>query len=271
LFKLRALPLLLVLFTAVSATHYEPWFEPDLLPQITGKYTFQTYPRIKVGRRSLKRHSTDHFVGAAAYLAGFNDYCGELEVNTADTDAHSYGFENVKLTARYLLMDDIQGDPVSLAVGASASYASIRFVRDLGAFHHGRREYFGHLAVGKEWDCGPIWVNRVWGHLGFGVADQGSPWMNAEISYAENRMNRLQYRFFLNTLVGFGDRDIPTTTPFKGYGAIQHRSVDTGIEWSYLVNDCFTVGFQYAYRLWAYNFPAQNHRITLQVMYPYPL
>jgi len=251
-------------------THLRPWLGQDLLPQLTGKYTLQQYHWVRVSNHATPLPSTDHFVNAGAYVP-YAPYSLEVEVNTAGTTANHFSWNDVVVTGRYQLMDDISGeDFVSVVAGVSIAKTRPKFVRDISTFHHGTWEYLFHGSIGKEEPIGSTWASRSWGLVGLGIANEGSFWVVSHLEYERNACDRYWYGVFLEGLFGMGSHDIDITN-FLGYGPIKHRSVDLGGQFTYSLLENGTLTLKYSFRVWAENFPAYTNLATIEFQYPFGL
>lgn len=267
---IRLCVLLILFVNLTEATQLRPWLGPDLLPILTANYTLQQYHWVRVSNHAVEDPSVDHFVSGGGSIA-YSPYSLEIEVDTAATSANSYGWEDVRITGRYLLMNDITAeDPVSMTAGVSLSKVRPRFVRDISTFHHGSWEYLFHTAIGKEETCGATWASRAWGLVGLGVANEGSYWVESKIAYERNACDRYWYGLFLKGLFGFGSQDIDIDD-FNGYGPIKHRSVDLGGRFSYSFHENGYLTAKYSFRVWSENFPAYTNVITIEYNYPFGL
>lgn len=269
------LSLSFILFNTAQGAHLKPWFDHELVPLLEGSYTLQKYDKVKVKNHSTPYQSLDHFLNLGVFGA-FAPYSVELETAFAGTTCHNFNWEDVRLTGRYQLSNDISGEsPVSAVLGATISRTDRKFVEDISTFHHGRWEYLFHGSVGKEFACGPTWNSRFWGLAGFGVADEGSIWFFSHLEAEGNACGKYWYGIFLNGLMGLGDKPLSPcdflACDFLGYGPIQHRSLDLGAHLNISLWEYGTLEAKYSYRVFAYNFPGNAHLLTLRYEYPFGL
>jgi len=251
------------------ATELQPWFEEPLLVHSRLSYTFQTYKSVAVAKGSSRKLSDDSFVHTSL-AANFDSYALEVEALTAQTSHRNFGWDTVKATGRYQLMDDVLADPVSLTAGLSIGKAWKQAVHDLSSFHHGRFETEFHLACGKETSRDWLWTSRFWGVAALGLADSGSPWLRFDSSLERNYSDLFQVRFSVDTLWGLGKRGLHLSRHFHGYGSINHQSVDLATRLSYFFVDVGgSLSLEYAYRAYAKNFPKNTSRLTVQLYYPF--
>lgn len=251
------------------STQLEPWFGQDLLIEFRPKYCYRYYPHVDVAGKTISRHSNDHFLSLSASIAALNMVSGELELNTAASTHTQYSFEDWKFTARFLVLNDIEADPLSLIVGASISQVTSRGLHDISFYHHGEMEYMAHASLGKEFSCGQFWISRIWGYLQAGIANRGSPWVDLKIAYDWNHCDLYQYGIFAKGFIGFGSRKLPLHRKFHGYGTIQYRAIDIGAYFNRVFPDWGELKLEYVLRPWAYNFPTHAHSFIVTLMIPF--
>lgn len=265
----RIFGILLLLPTLVIATDFKPWFSRDfeLQPRITARY--QSYPFISTPYGKKGCSADDYFfdfsIGGAAL-----GYSVEIETIVADTPRQAPACDQVRLTARRLVLDDVGGeDPFSMAAGFTVIQAFRSSLHDISSFHHGQIEGEMHVAIGKETAWRNLWMTRWWGVLGVGIADRGSPWVRANLVWDKNMCNQSFVRLFMNTLWGLGGNNIRHTRHFSGYGGIGHQSIDLGARYTYLFESAAELSIEYAKRVHARNFPGRANLVQISFLYPF--
>lgn len=252
-----------------GATELQPWFGKNLLIECRTAYLFRHYPQLDSGGSSIPYTANDHFFDLSAAISPLPLLSLEAEVIGADTRQRSLGLDNVRFTARYLLLDDVAAlDPISLTIGVTASRATRIALNDLSSFHHGRSEYEFHLAAGKEISCEGFWLYHYWGLFGYGTTRNGDPWMHAIVECERNFWDCHQIGLFANSLWGTGNQDLDPNL-FTGYGPINHRSIDLGGRYTFMWECVGTLTLEYSYRVWARNFPSQAQTIVGKLMIPF--
>ncbi|KAF3362140.1 hypothetical protein PHSC3_001452 [Chlamydiales bacterium STE3] len=260
----RSLLTAFLLPMAVHATEFAPWFGNQYEFEGGVSAIYQKFDRIN----SSSYRSDDVFLNLSLSLSPDPNWSGEIELLFADTRHRNLGFDSGKLTGRYLFLDDVSGDPVSLTFGISMILPIHRALRDPGSFHHGMIESEVHLAIGKELASHDQWVKRQFGVIALGAATQGAPWLRACYSWEKKVSNRFSWTAYLNGLFGFGKRRL-NLKGFKGYGAIGHRSVDLGLKLNYLFDYNGSLSLDYARRIYACNYPKNANIFQLTYLYPF--
>lgn len=248
------------------ATELKPWFENEYEVELRSSVLYQNYSSIAVSHHRFRRHANDAFITLSATYP-YRRYCGEFEATVANTRKQNSRWDNFRVTGRCQLMSELSGSFITLTTGITLSQAFSLALHDISSFHHGHLEGEFHLSFGKMYGqrCCQDYMFRWWSIFGIGTSDIGSPWIREEIACEYNDRDVQQWRFFANTLWGVGQKNLHDRS-FKGYGSINHQSVDVGIRYSYAINCWGTFIIQYARRLYASNFP-QNVNLALIELY----
>jgi len=262
--------LLLCLPVFLQATEIAPWFGEFLELEARVSARYQQFDRVNSGKHSFSYPSNDLFTNFSLSLSPYPDWDAEIETLFANTRHRNYGFDSAKVTGRYLLMDDIIGDPVSLTAGLSLILPIYSALHDIGSFHHGMVEFEAHAAVGQEVPYLSQWLIRHYGFFACGIATQGAPWLRASYYLERNFCNALAAKVYLESLFGLGKRRVHREN-FRGYGAIAHRSIDAGIELSYTFDYWGELSLGYAYRFYSRNFPRNANFVRLSYYLPFTL
>lgn len=262
----------LLLPALLSATDLTPWLTKDFefQPRVSG--LFQHYPRIARTHGHTHQSGNDQFYTFSLGLSAFN-WSGEVESTLAHTRRQDYLCDNIRITGRYRWLDDIPGeDAISLTTGLTLIKAFRHSVFDVSSFHHGEYEGEVHAAIGQELSqCQNFWATRWWGVLALGQGNHGSPWIRTETAWEKNWCDIHQLRLFAHSLWGLGRGSLPCPGHFHGYGPIAHQSIDLGLRYTHLFDFSGVLSIQYAYRVYASNFPENTSLLLLSFVYPFGL
>jgi hypothetical protein len=259
----------LFLTSIAECTELMPWYNRDLelYPRLDALY--QSYPEVQSARGHAHRGSDDLFL-RVGISGSYSPWYLSLEAVGVKTRKRSFSLDSGKITGKYQWMSDIVGDPVTMTTGVTLISATSSGLKTIGSFHHGQTEGEAHIAIGKENTCLQTWSSRYWAFLGFGLGNYGSPWTRGQIAWEKNIDDTLFASVFLNALCGLGDRSL-RTRHFHGYGSVRHRSVDVGFKASKHTWESGNFALEYAYRVYARNFPNRAHLIQLTYIYPFGL
>ncbi len=208
-------------------TQVLPWYGDlfELQPRVSVYY--QTYRDVSSGSDRIRHSSDDIFVDASVSTAlGYNEaWAAEVEVIGAHTrHQRQFNFDNVRLTGRYLVWDDVAGDLLSLVIGVTGIQAVSLSVNDISSFHHGKLEGEAHLSFGREVACGENWVSRWWMLAAIGIADVGSAWWRGIATWEWRLRESHALAVFGHYLEGLGGKRLHPHD-FHGYGSIAHSVV----------------------------------------------
>lgn len=272
---------LILLPAYIIATDFSPWMTRDFEIEARATALYQTYPRVTTPEGALHHRGDDRFYTLSAEstvscipifdqtLCGFNV---EFETTIADTHHQHPCIDNFRLTARYLLLDDVMDeDPVTLVVGATMTQAFKHSLHDISSFHHGQIEGELHFTIGKEEPFMEYWLTRKWAVFGVGMGDIGSVWLRGDAVWERNWLEQHQVRLFMHSLWGLGGDNISLIKSFRGYGPISHHSVDLGARYTYIFCNYATFSFEYSRRVYARNFPEQANLYLISYVYPFGL
>ena len=256
--------------TRLEATNVQPWLGNIYEFEAPLSLRLQSYSELSSGFHSIKYPSTDFFLNGS--LSNALPFIGlEIEAKGAWTRKQRGDLDQLKLTGRYIWLDDIAGDPLSVAIGLSYIQAFHKSLKDPSSFHHGRSEAELFLSVGKENSMDVCRRSRWWSVLGIGAAvGQGSPWLRFDLAYEKCWAGKHELRGFIDSLWGLGAKRF-LLAYFHGYGAVQHRSIDLGLRYTYLIDFFGSAGLEYSYRVYARNFPVYSHQVLAQLLFTFGL
>lgn len=247
----------------------QPWladlFEADLIPG----YIYRHYPNVEGATKPFAANDQILRFGLGATLSTQFDL--EFEVEIANTTQQAWGMRSGAMQMRYLWLDDVAGDPMSLITGISLRDVSKRNLRDVSCPYAARINGELFSAIGKEWSKGASWNTRLYAWLSLGIGNRGSCWTRQELSYESNWCNRHNIKLFLQGDFGFGSLRRVVIDHFNGWGKYHHQSIDLGIcyrcQWDYY--GVFSIS--YAYRVFARAFPEKVHCLSLMYCFPFCL
>lgn len=254
-----------------EATEYQPWLGNFYEFEWRSSLRFQEYAWLSTDARLKKYRSHDVFLNASLSNALPDPEIGaEIEIVQGGTKKQKGGIDQVKITGRYLWLDDVAGDPLSVIFGLSYIQAFQRSLKDVSSFHHGLYNGEVFCSIGKETPLERLWGARWWVVGAIGVAEQGSPWMRIDLNYEKRIKDHHELAAFLRTLWGLGHKRL-RLHDFRGYGPIQHQSIDLGLRYTYVIEFYGNASIEYSFRPYAQNFPCYAHQVIAQIMYQFGL
>lgn len=257
--------------TPLAATEYLPWLGLPYAFESRFLALGQRYTSVDCSGEAVSiapRH--DLFLTASVCMALPDDVSIEGEVIGARTCKQASDIDHLKVTGRYLIADDVRGDPLSWVVGASISPVFHTALRDISSFHHGRFEGELWSSFGREWAEETWWTKRWWGLVAMGMADWGSPWVRLAAVYERQWQSSHAIRLSVHALGGTGENAL-SPHHFQGYGSIQHLSLDLSARYTYSWQEGEAFYVTYLYRPYACNFPRHCQQLMVQVYYQFGL
>jgi len=246
----------------------DPWLNTIAEFELRPAYTYRYYPSVDRGFNPTSYHSHDHLIDLNLGLRFLPNWDAQLEVDFLSTRRLAWGTQRLGAQVRYLMLDDVAGDPVSITLGGQIFYVPTRTMRDVSSPYHAQGNVELGVAIGKEIDNVYQWLYRFYGFFGIGIGNRGYPWLrpllSAEMKYAGHH----KFQLFSEGYIGLGGRSHVNINRFAGYGKMQHRSIDLGLNYTYLFDIWGALGIQYAYRVYAHAFP--QHASTFRVEYRLP-
>ena len=268
---MRLRNLLLLLPISLLGLDRVPWFCTVLEFTFTPTYTYSRYPDVQHGIPHSQQTSNDHVLSFDLAVPPSPNWQVDAEIEFADTPRQKMGFRSGALQIRYLWLDDLLGDPVSLTFGAVGRGVSGHSLRDVSCPYHSNFNFEINTAVGREWDREFAWKMRVLGGASLGIGNRGSPWASG-FGMIEGQMHQAhRLGLTIEGAVGFGGQKDVFINDFDGYAFIQHRNIDAGLQYTYVFEVWGKLSLAYTRRLYARSFPEKVNFFTVSYMLPFSL
>jgi hypothetical protein len=195
----------------------------------------------------------------------------DTDIQFADTTAMSFNFRTAAVQARYLWLDDIIGDPVSFATGASIRATSSPALRDVCCPSHGNVDFELNFALGKEFEGSDSWLFRAWCFGAVGHANRGSPWVRAIASLETNYDDRHKWALYAYGINGYGRHVHVDVDHFYGYEKVREKAIDLGLRYGYRIGVWGTLRLEYIRRVLAKSAPERVNTFVLSYLLPFSL
>lgn len=266
--KIFALLSLLKL-SALHSLQTIPWFYPPYEFHAGGSIEGSFFSNVNNGINPIGYHSTNLLL-EAYLLAPVSDVWEiEAEVEFERTSKTSFNFESVALQVRRQLLDDISYDWVSLAVGLNARYVQNIWLKDVAIPYHNLFNFELIGSLGKECAENFRWKYRTYLYLAVGQANKGYPWIRGGVEFARKILNKSILNAFIKGYFGLGNQTIVNVNDFKSYAQIRHKSLDLGLDYTYLFDIWGSLTLEYSYRVYARSFPAYVNILKLTYDLPF--
>ncbi|MFA5250841.1 MAG: hypothetical protein WC371_05490 [Parachlamydiales bacterium] len=241
--------------TALFSVELPPWFGNVYEFSFFTKYTFSRFSKVESASSPLNYKENDHLAYLNLEFPFSPEVDLDLDLELMADRAHSFTFRSAALQTRYSFLDDIVGDPLSLAVGINFRGVSKSFTHDITTFYPGIANFEGTLALGKEFSKDESWRFRLWGNGGFGIADKGSPWVRCKLAFEGNHEEAFRWAFFGEGYHSYGCHRHVNLSHFRGYGSIRAKAIDLGFKIGYRLAGAGVLAFEYKRRVFAKRAP----------------
>jgi len=198
-----------------------------------------------------------------------DSFQAELELEMAVTPRQPYGFRSFAMQGKYLILDDIQGDPVSLAAGVSLREVGSKSVRDVSSPYASYFNTEAIFSVGKEFTKTSDWTTRGYLTGAIGIANKGSAWNRFDAVFEGKIARAHTLKGFLLGYFGYGSETRVNPNAFKGWGYVGHKSLDLGVQYKYQFFLWGEIGLSYAYRVFARFYPDGQQTAVISYTLPF--
>ncbi len=267
--SLKALCLACLAPLAGQALEVEPWFGNIWEFNLRSNYTYSRFSHVQSGQPHLKHPFNVDRLAFSLEVPPSDTWDAEMEIEFVNTPRQSWGMRSVAGQVRYLFLNDVEGDPVSLISGVSVRGVSRHSLHDVSCPYHSDVNIELNAAVGKEWDRGGFWHTRAFAFTGIGVANHGSLWLRALAALKGNYRDKHQGQLFADSYWGFGPDRTVHVDHFHGYAKVHHQSIDLGAGYTYLFDLWGSLNFGYAFRVYAHSFPEYVNFFALTYTLPF--
>jgi len=253
---------------AVEATEIAPWFGNDKEFDLNTSYVYQTYDKVdgKYGAEDMS--SNDHMLNFSLGITPDSVFAGEAELLLVKSDFRSFGVDSFAFTGRKQLMNDVVGDPFSLVTGVTMTLPTNKGSHDMSTIHHADVDTEFHVSIGKEVSSGKYWLHRSWTSMGYLLSNIGSPAFRSKTLFEKN-INNHRFKFFGEAFYGLGKKELDVTKDFRGYGSLNHQTIDVGAAYTYNLGYGREISAGYERRLHAHSAPARVNRFCLNYLYTF--
>jgi hypothetical protein len=260
-----------ILPISLSALEIDPWFCNLWEFTFTPSYTYGRFHHVQNGHPQIKNVFNENLLNLALAVPPSLNWEVDGEVEFADTTRQSMGLRSGAAQVRYLWLDDVLGDAVSLTTGVSARGVSSHSLKDISCPYHSYANFEINTSIGREWDRGFDWRIRLYGFGAIGQGNVGYPWARAFATLEGNIQSTHRLGIFTEGYFGFGPHSRVSTNHFHGYADIRHQNIDLGVQYTYVFEIWGRLFFAYTRRLYAKSFPENVNFFTVSYMLPFSL
>lgn len=256
---------------AMEAIEVQPWFGDVLEFHFLGGYTYSRFRTVQNASNQLTSPFNAHVAYLGLDFSPTPEWSIDTDIQVAATSAMSFNFRTAALQGRYLWLDDIVGDPISLATGVSIRATGSPALRDVSCPSHGNVDFECNVSLGKELDASENWRFRLWGYGAVGHANRGSPWVHAIAAFEMNYDDTHKWAFYADGMNGYGRYATVNTEHFYGYAKIRQKSIDVAARYGYRMGVWGTLRLEYQRRVLAKSCPANVNSFIVSYLLPFSL
>lgn len=253
---------------SLSSAEYMPWFGNAFEILFDAEFGYENYDKFDKGPNNRSVHGHVFNFGLATTL--LEPLNLSLDFSFADTADSSLGWQALEGMARYGILNDIAGDPISLTAGGALRYVSSDAIHDRMSVYQGDIELEGHIAAGKEMSLEDIWLHRMWSMLALQISNRGSPLLKTSFHFEKNFENLHQVGVFLRYIRSFGG-DATFDGSFPGYGRLSSKMFDLGFDYRYNLEIYGMIYTNFTYRFHGSSAPKDGFAFKIGYEVPFSL
>ncbi|MEI6242759.1 MAG: hypothetical protein WCP39_05070 [Chlamydiota bacterium] len=246
-----------------------PWFGNVYELYFTSKYAFSRYTKVNRALPTSHYRSNDNLLYFDLDFPFSSNWSVDGDVDFFGSSKQKFNFRSGALQLRYLLLDDIVGDPVSISIGVNVRGVSQNGLYDVSTPYHGRVEGQVHFAIGKEFAHMDEWKFRIWGFGNLGFSSTGSPWLKEIFSMEGNIEDTHLVGTLVEAMQGYGKRDHVYIDHFQGYGKYRQRIIDVSLWYGRRFGEWGSLRLEYKRRVFARVAPAGVNTFAITYMLPF--
>lgn len=252
-----------------SALEVQPWFGDCLEFHFLGNYTYSFFNKVQKGVPPLQTTFQSNVIYLGLDFSPTPEWSVDTDFQLADTTKEAFNFRSFALQARYLWLDDIVGDKVSLTTGGSARFTNTASLHDISCPYHANFDFELNFALGKEFDFSDSWAWRFWVYGAAGHANRGSPWVKGVAAIETNYEDQHKFAFLAEGINGYGRHTTVFIDHFDGYAKIRQKAIDLGFRYGYRMGVWGTLRFEYQRRVLAKSCPEQVNSFLFSYLLPF--
>lgn len=267
----RFLSLFVFLGNLAAAIEVQPWFGDVYEFHFLGSYAYSWFESVQNSRPHFHQFFQSHLAYFGLDFSPSPVWSIDADLQFADTSAMTFNFRTIALQARYLWLDDIIGDPVSLVTGGNIRVTGTRSLKDVSCPSHGTVDFELNFSLGKEFDVSDTWRYRAWIFGAVGHANRGAPWVRAITAFEMNISDLHKWAVYASGINGYGRHTHINVDHFFGYARIREKAIDLGIRYGYRIGVWGTLRADYLYRVLAKTAPRNVNTVMVSWLLPFSL
>lgn len=261
---------LLSLVPALACTlELQPWFGSVYEFHFLGSYAYSRFNEVANGAPQLTKPFNSNLAQLGLDFTFAPEWAVDADIQFADTTQMAFNFRSSAIQGRYLWLDDLVGDPISLTTGANFRGTSNESLHDISCPARSNLDFELNLALGKEFEANPSWLFRTWVYTALGQGIAGSPWVRAIVALETNIVEQHKLGLFAEGVNGFGGHRTVSTNHFDGYGKIRYKAIDLTARYGYRLGVWGTLRAEYTHRFLAKSYPKDVNTWAVSYLLPF--
>ncbi len=269
--RLRKYCFFLLFAISASALEVQPWFGDVYEFHLLSSYSYSRFTKVQGGRPQLTSPFNVNLMYFGLDFSPSPEWAIDTDLQFADTTQQNFNFRTAALQARYLWLDDIIGDKLSLSTGVNARFTPTYALHDISCPSRANLDFEANFSIGKEFEASDSWLVRLWGFGAVGQGNRGSPWVRGSIALETNCDDQHKLALYAYGDNGYGRHTHVYIDHFDGYAKVRCKSIDVGFRYGYRVGVWGTIRAEYARRVLAKAYPAQVNTFILSYLLPFSL
>jgi hypothetical protein len=247
----------------------QPWLGGIYEFYFLSGFAYERYPRVQ-GASPPAPHPTNVYLAFADLEFAFTpEWTVDTDIEFVQTPVQDFGFRSWALQLRYLWLDDIVGDPISLTTGGNLRIVSKKSLHDVSCPYHANVDMEVNISMGKEFDLFDYWRFRIWGYGALGMANRGSPWIRSMAAIEGNYHEEHKWAIYADGCHTYGRRRSIDPNHFYGYAKVRQKSWDLIFRYGYRFGSAGTLRFEYIRRVAARLCPEDVNTFVISYLLPF--
>lgn len=260
---------LLLLPFSLFSLEVQPWFGDVYEFHFLGSYAYSQFDQVQNSRPRYHELFQAHLAYLGLDFSPSPVWSLDMDLQVADTTKQPFNFRSGAVQARYLWTDDIIGDPVSFATGASIRATPSHALKDVSCPSFAHVDFELNFSLGKEFDASSSWRWRTWAFGAVGHGNRGSPWVRAIVSFETNINDQHKFAFYAQGINGYGRHLHIDVDDFYGYAKIREKAIDLGVRYGVRLSVYGTLRFEYVGRVLAKSAPKNVNTFIVSYLLPF--
>lgn len=252
-----------------AALEVQPWFGDVYEFHFLSAYAYSRFHQVQNSKPPFQGLFQSNVIYLGLDFSPSPVWSIDGDIQFADTTKMAFNFRTMGLQGRYLWMDDIIGDPVSLATGISARGTPSPALRDVSCPSFSHFDFELNFSLGKEFDASDSWLWRAWFFGAVGHGTRGSPWVRGVASIETNIEDQHKLALYAAGVNSYGRHTHIDVDDFFGYAKVREKAIDLGVRYGCSISVYGTLRVEYVRRVLAKSAPKNVNTFIISYLLPF--